>query len=117
MYNMYHVIYLWWSAEEELKSLTDHILPTIVVNSIYKGWTTTSLSSLLRQSVLLRMLCVCVLSVSPTASRSLLIPRRGFPSSSNAFRLGSRLRDAGRLTEINPIHMNIPKTQVMTVYY
>ena len=45
------------------------------------------------------MLSVSVLSVSPTVRRSLLIPRRGFPSSSNTFRLGRRLSDAGRLTE------------------
>lgn len=53
-------------------------------------------------------LCVCVLSVSPTVSRSLLIPRKGFPSNNNTFRLGSRLRDAGRLTERGAIHMKTP---------
>lgn len=62
------------------------------------------------------VLSVSVLNVSPTVSRSLLIPRRGFPSNSNTFRLGSRLRDAGRLTEKDTVSMKIPETQVMTMY-
>ena len=37
--------------------------------------------------------CVCVF---PTESRSLRIPLSGFPSNIKTFRLGSRLREAGR---------------------
>ncbi len=70
----------------------------------------------LLHTALLCMLCVSVLSVSPTVSRSLLIPRRGFPSNSNTFRSGSKLTDAERLAEIDSVHMKIPETQMITVY-
>lgn len=49
--------------------------------------------------VLLCGLRYFILSVSPTVSMSLLIPRKGFPSNNNTFRLGNRLREAGRLRQ------------------
>jgi len=56
--------------------------------------------------------------VIPTVRRSLLIPLRGFPSSSNTVRLGSRLRDTGRLTERDAFHIKylkqIWKARVLT---
>lgn len=69
-------------------------------------WIIAALSSLLLQYVC----CVCSVFVSPTVSRSLLIPRRGFPSNSNTFRLGRRLRDARRLKRSEEEIHNVMQT-------